>query len=294
MITEVKSYYRNPNLITGNIYSFPEKDISRIITKYQGGISLRELSLEYSVSIAVIQRILLTNGIAIRGKGEARRILFHVHPEYTLKHSETTKRIMSIKKMGISLSQGAIAKRSETVRKKTLNKIIEIDKTHRLCELYKVGYSLSFLSKNFNISSNLLKEYLSSKGISLRIHSETIRILYQSGLRKALVMENNPNWKGGRSGGNGDYVFVRKIKGKGYTREHIVIWERANNMQLPNGWIVHHLNGIKDDNRIENLIALSSRNHSLVLREKAKRIKVLETENVFLRTNLLSPTFGVN
>ena len=44
--------------------------------------------------------------------------------------------------------------------------------------------------------------------------------------------------------------------------EHIVVWERANGMLVPDGYVVHHKNGIKNDNRIENLELLEKGAHS--------------------------------
>ena len=58
--------------------------------------------------------------------------------------------------------------------------------------------------------------------------------------------------------------------------EHIWIWEEAHGKPLPKGWIIHHLNGIKDDNRPKNLMALPNKKHYLVLQAKAKRIQELE------------------
>jgi len=63
---------------------------------------------------------------------------------------------------------------------------------------------------------------------------------------------------------------------KGYVLEHILIWEEAHGKPLPEGWVIHHLNGIKDDNRPRNLIALPSKKHYLILQAKAKRIQELE------------------
>lgn len=85
---------------------------------------------------------------------------------------------------------------------------------------------------------------------------------------------NHPQWKGGKRLHNGyTFIFVGNDK---YTPEHRLIWEKAYNKKIPKGWHIHHLNGIKSDNRLENLIALSSKKHSLVLSAKAKRIQKLE------------------
>jgi hypothetical protein len=59
------------------------------------------------------------------------------------------------------------------------------------------------------------------------------------------------------------YRRVKKpgYKGHPYRAEHILVWEEAHGKPLPKGWVVHHLNGIKDDNRPENLLALSRGAH---------------------------------
>jgi MinD superfamily P-loop ATPase len=44
-------------------------------------------------------------------------------------------------------------------------------------------------------------------------------------------------------------------------QEHVFIWEK-NFGTLPVGFIVHHVNGNKTDNRIENLIAIPKSSHT--------------------------------
>ena len=99
--------------------------------------------------------------------------------------------------------------------------------------------------------------------------------------------KSNPNWKEGKSRGGG-YVHVRiksgspgKGKGAFYRGEHIVIWEQVNG-PLPKGWVIHHLNGVKDDNRIENLLGTTRHRHHQHPREALvpyeDKIKELEAQ----------------
>lgn len=97
------------------------------------------------------------------------------------------------------------------------------------------------------------------------------------------VGEENTNWKGGRTMANG-YVYLRTKRiqggaGQSYQAEHILVWEQTNG-KIPNGWIVHHLNGIRNDNRLENLVALPRKRHSpnLIIQPYQERIRFLEQQ----------------
>jgi len=94
--------------------------------------------------------------------------------------------------------------------------------------------------------------------------------------------ENAPTWKGGRVKDSGGYILIYKPdhpktrQGRPYVFEHVLVWEEMHGTLLPKGWIIHHLNGIKDDNRPKNLVAMPNRKHYLVFQAKAKRIQELE------------------
>ena len=64
--------------------------------------------------------------------------------------------------------------------------------------------------------------------------------------------EAHPNWKGGRYIDSHGYVQVRVAPNK-YVREHRLVMERHLGRPLAKGECVHHRNGDKSDNQLENL-----------------------------------------
>ncbi len=141
--------------------------------------------------------------------------------------------------------------------------------------LYQSGSSLKDIGRKFNCSPFLIKERLIRQNIPIRGIKEAIKLC-------ALQGKHISNWKGGRKKKNG-YLYIMKKEyprsdRQGYVAEHILVWEKAHNRTLPNGYIIHHLNGIRDDNRIENLIALTSKQHHKLRIPYQKRIRELEKE----------------
>ena len=80
--------------------------------------------------------------------------------------------------------------------------------------------------------------------------------------------ENNNNWKGGRIIDGEGYMQIRceghpRAIGKGhYVPEQILLIEKQIERYLTEDEIVHHINGNKKDNRIENLKLMKAGEHS--------------------------------
>ena len=83
--------------------------------------------------------------------------------------------------------------------------------------------------------------------------------------------EKSPYWKGGRYKNKDGYIelmiypknpYYSMANTKGYILEHRLVMAKYLRRLLLTSEPIHHINGIKDDNRIENLQILTPSNHS--------------------------------
>ncbi len=86
---------------------------------------------------------------------------------------------------------------------------------------------------------------------------ETLRKISEK-KKGSWTKEKNPRWNNGRRTYNGYYSLLRPnhpyADHAGYVYEHRLVMEEAIGRYLKPEEQVHHINGIKIDNRIENLM----------------------------------------
>jgi len=106
--------------------------------------------------------------------------------------------------------------------------------------------------------------------------------------------ERHPNWQGGRRLNGAGYIEIRLQPDdffysmqsvRHYVLEHRLIMAKHLKRCLLPWEVVHHINGIKDDNRLENLKLLGSNGQHNTMLDKWCR-KLLK-ENQQLKTELM-------
>lgn len=137
-------------------------------------------------------------------------------------------------------------------------------------KLYLQGWNTNKIAERFKCRYGTMKNRLIRMGVNVEKR--------QSG-------SNAANWRGGIAHRNG-YISVyrpqyHRANMGGYVLEHILVWEEYHKTILPEGWVIHHINGIKNDNRPRNLLALPKGKHhsQMVLLDVQKRVRELEIEN---------------
>ena len=97
--------------------------------------------------------------------------------------------------------------------------------------------------------------------------------------------KRNPNWKGGRTVASNGYVLVRcaghpLADVRGYVYEHRLVGCQIAGRILDRGEQVHHRNGVKTDNRPENLEVLTAHEHRVEHRKADSGLRMPGEPNI--------------
>ncbi len=139
----------------------------------------------------------------------------------------------------------------------------------KICEEYKDGLTTKELAEKYNYSY---------KNILVILHNHNIEIVEARGfathskesyaeMSKKTGKDKNYRWKGGRFKNKFGYIVISNPLyeyGNGEKQrvlEHRYFMEQHLGRKLTLNEHVHHINGIKDDNRLENLVIKKSIEH---------------------------------
>ena len=142
---------------------------------------------------------------------------------------------------------------------------------------------VDILKANYNSATNKRLSELIPDKTPLAIYKKA----YKMGLRKtdeveflnrseARKGEKGSNWHGGVRTTSGGYRQVLcpehpRADKAGYVMEHILIWEQETGVPVPMNCCIHHLNGNKTDNKIQNLCMMQHTAHTVFHHTGIKR-----------------------
>ena len=153
------------------------------------------------------------------------------------------------------------------------SKNVKWDKAELEKLYWQEGLSSTQIAQRIGVTGSAVRRAMSKLGIKIRTLSE------------ALSGDRHYKWRGGKSKTSTGYIEVYmpnhpRANKRGRVYEHLLVWEATHGRKLRKGEIVHHLNGIKTDNRPENLIALKKKTHDRFIPILRERIRYLENELV--------------
>lgn len=149
---------------------------------------------------------------------------------------------------------------------------------YEMYNLYRIDKNpLKYLSNIYGVTEATIRNWFNKYGIETRSLSEASE-LYNKRV-KLERSSHEPNKITSDSG----YIMIWTPTTEKYQRcyvyEHRLVWE-SNYGPIPNNYVIHHLNGIKTDNRIENLDCISKKRHDTfsLIKMYQKRILTLESQ----------------
>ena len=162
--------------------------------------------------------------------------------------------------------------------------IVSID-FEDVAELYwRREMTVAEVANELGVKPNTLRDRMKQVGFPVRTKREYVQLMKRKGrLSTTWTGSRNIKWKGGTPKDGSGYVMVWTGERKYVRRSHLV-WEQSRGRKLPEGWVVHHINGVKDDDKPENVAACPPIKHAHLIPKLLSTISILKRENDALRS----------
>lgn len=153
------------------------------------------------------------------------------------------------------------------------------------------------INQHYGFSTNTVRRYMAKLGVKRNL-SESRKLAVQEG---RLHLGSKPGkdcigWKGGRNISSKGYVKIYvdtkdpyhiMADRDHYISEHRLVMAKHLNRPLASDEWVHHLNGIKTDNRIRNLALVNHTNHPTKTFLKLLQLRIRDLEAQLAQQKLI-------
>lgn len=231
--------------------SFGPELAEKIGKRRDEGAKLHELSAEFGLSVKVVRRALLTTGREPKRKAsyrQSRPERFTVDEERKIASEYAAGATLDVlaKQYGCSgpTISRAVQRSGGTVRPSSPVRWTP-EFTARIAADYRSGESRESIAARLGVKPQQVMARLRTVGVV-----------------ESISGENHWNWSGGRRVDVNGYIQVRpaadevhlcRVLSNGYVLEHRLVMAKMLGRPLLPTETVHHINGQKDDNRVENL-----------------------------------------
>jgi hypothetical protein len=122
--------------------------------------------------------------------------------------------------------------------------------------LYELGHTQEEVAEMLGTTQKVIYKRMKLLGYKPRV-----------AVKRNQIGEKNDNWKGGRVDRTDGYIYKKRVghpratKSGDYVLEHILVVEEYIGRYLFDDEVVHHINGVKNENRLENLYLTTQSEH---------------------------------
>jgi hypothetical protein len=133
-------------------------------------------------------------------------------------------------------------------------------------ELYESGESVNSIARRYKMNSSGVCRAFQKANVPMRDMSSANKLAKKRSRRSYPSGDKHPLYKGITRHESG-YILIkikdhpRAHKYTGFVFEHIAVAENNIGRRLKPDECVHHINGIKDDNRPDNLMVMTKSDH---------------------------------
>jgi TyrR family helix-turn-helix protein len=182
-------------------------------------------------------------------------------------YKELKSTVKVAKRFGVS--KKAIQMRMKKYGIKPYPKKIPLN-VSEIARLFRSGVTVKELAVKYSVSEQTIKSRLWEKGVQTDTFHKGYKVK-DSGYVQILNPEH-PN-----------------SDAQGYVPEHRLVMEKYIGRYLKSNEVVHHINGIKDDNRIENLQLMTAFQHKCMHSGRERKIVDLQKAHDMFKSGYTIP-----